>query len=171
MYIQVRALRSLRIPLGVATAVVLLAAMSATSALAAETKSFTGQKNCSTAVKISPPNLGGYCLITKSSLKILRGASVFYTDAHVVNYVLKSPVTLRAIDERGSTATGQCTYYQPKGYPPGHGLCVYTNGTGKLAGFHATIMVGSPTSPGVFSLRGTYWFDRDHGGDDDNGGD
>ena len=171
MHIQVRVLRSLRIPLGVATAVVLLAAMSATSALAAETKTFTGQKNCSTAVKISPPNPHGYCLITESSLKILRGANVFYTDAHVVNYVLKSPVTLRAIDERGSTAAGQCTYYQPKGHPPGHGLCVYTSGTGKLAGFHATIVVGPPTSPGVFSLKGTYWFDRDHGGDDDSGGD
>jgi hypothetical protein len=171
MHIQVRVLRSLRIPLGVVIAVALLAVISATSALAAETKSFTGQKNCSTAVKISPPNLGGYCLITKSSLKILRGASVFYTDAHVVKHVLMSPVTLKAIDERGSTATGQCTYHQAGAYPPGYGLCVYTSGTGKLAGFHATIVVGPPTSPGVFSLKGTYWFDRDHGGDDDNGGD
>jgi hypothetical protein len=47
---------------------------------------------------------------------------------------------------------------------------VYTSGTGKLRGFQATIVVGPPTSPGVFSLTGTYWFDRDHG-DDDNGGD
>lgn len=165
MNIQVRVLRSIQIPLGVATAVAVLALMSATSALAAETKSFTGQKNCSTAVKISPPKLGGYCLITESSLKILRGARVFYTDAHVVNHVLMSPVTLRAIGERESTATGHCKYYQAAAYPPGHGLCEYTSGTGKLAGFHATIVVGPPTSPGVFSLMGTYWFDRDHGGD------
>jgi hypothetical protein len=131
-----------------------------TSALAAETKDFTGQKNCSTAVTISPPKPGGYCVITESSLKILEGASVFYTDAHVVDHVLMSPVTLRAIDERGSTATGQCTYHQAAAYPPGYGLCVYAGGTGKLAGFHATIVVGPPTSPGVFSLIGTYWFDR-----------
>jgi hypothetical protein len=132
-------------------------------ALAAETKTFTGVKNCSTAVTISPPKPGGYCLITESSLKILEGSSVFYIDAQVANHVLISPVTLKAIDERGSTATGQCTYYQAAAYPPGHGLCDYTSGTGKLAGFHATIVVGPPTSPGVFSLMGTYWFDRDIG--------
>jgi hypothetical protein len=171
MHIQVRVLRSIRISLGVATAVVALAATSATSGLAGETKTFTGQKNCSTAVTISPPKPGGYCVITVSSLKILRGSSVFYTDAHVVNHVLMSPVTLKATDRRESTATGQCTYHQAAAYPPGHGLCVYTSGTGKLGGFHATIVVGPPTSPGVFSLTGTYWFDRDHGGDDDNGGD
>lgn len=172
MHVQVGVLRSIRIPLGVAGAVALLVIMSTASALADETKTFIGQKNCSTAVTISPPKPGGYCLITESSLKVLRGASVFYTDAHVVNHVLMSPVTLRALDERESTATGQCTYYQAAAYPPGHGLCVYTNGTGKLAGFHATIVVGPPTSPGVFSLMGTYWFDRGHGGDDGaNGGD
>jgi len=171
MPIQVRVLRSSQIALGVATAVVMLVVMSATSALAAETKTFTGQKNCSTAVTISPPNPGGYCVITQSTLKILRGASVFYTDAHVVNHVLMSPVKLVATDERESTAMGQCTYHQAAFYPPGHGLCVYSSGTGKLRGFHASIVVGPPTSPGVFSLTGTYWFDRDHGGDDDHGGD
>lgn len=166
MHIHVSVLRSIRIPLAVAATVALLALMSAASALAAETKTFTGQKNCSTAVAISPPNPGGYCVITESSLKILRGARVSYTDAHVINHVLMSSVTLRAGDERDSTATGQCTYYQAAAYPPGHGLCVYTSGTGKLTGFHASIVVGPPTSPGVFSLTGTYWFDRD---DDDNG--
>jgi len=171
MHTQVHVLRSIRIPVGVAAALVLLAVMSASSALAAETKTFTGQKNCGTAVTISPPNPHGYCVITQSTLKILRGASVFYTDAHVVNHVLMSPVTLVAVDERGSTATGQCTYHQAAFYPPGYGLCVYTGGTGKLRGFHATIVVGPPTSPGVFSLTGTYWFDRDHGGDHEHGGD
>jgi hypothetical protein len=169
MQVLVRALRSIRVPLGVATVIALLAFVFASSALASETKTFTGQKNCSTAVKTSPPNVGGYCLITESSLKILRHASVFYTDAHVVNHVLMSPVTLVATDEEESTATGQCTYYQAAAYPPGHGLCVYTSGTGRLAGFHATIVVGPPTSPGVFFLTGTYSLDRDHHRDDDNG--
>jgi hypothetical protein len=143
--------------------------LAASSASAAETKTFTGQKNCSTAVTISPPAPGGYCLITQSSLKILLGAKVYYTDAKVVAGVLTSPVTLKAIDKRGSTATGQCTYYIAAFFPPGHGLCTYSSGTGKLAGFHARLVVGPPTSPGVFSLRGMYWFDRDH--HDDNGGD
>jgi hypothetical protein len=143
--------------------------LAASTASAAETRTFTGQKNCSTAVTISPPAPGGYCLITQSSLKILMGAKVYYTDAKVVAGVLTSPVTLRAIDKRGSTATGQCTYYQKAFYPPGHGLCTYSSGTGRLAGFHASLVVGPPTSPGVFSLTGMYWFDRDR--HDDNGRD
>lgn len=169
MHIKARVTRSIRIPFGVAAGVTLLTLMSATSALAVEAKTFTGQKNCSTAVTISPPKPGGYCVITESTLRILRGSSVFYTEARVVNHVLMSPVTLRAIDERKSTATGRCTYYQAAAYPPGHGLCVYIGGTGRLAGFHATIIVGPPTSPGVFPLIGTYWFDRDHGGDGGDG--
>src|SRR6202049_1782088 len=160
--------RSIRLVVAVAFAVALLAVLGSSPALGAEAKTFTGQKNCSTAVTISPPAPGGYCLITQSSLKILRGASVYYTDATVVAGVLTSRVTLRATDEKESTATGQCTYYRPALYPPGHGLCTYSSGTGKLAGFHAHVVVGPPTSPGVFSLTGTYWFHRDHDGEDDN---
>jgi hypothetical protein len=39
-----------------------------------------------------------------------------------------------------------------------------------LAGFHATEVSGPPTAQGV-SMTGTYWFDRDHEGDEDNGDD
>jgi len=145
----------------IATTVVLSVVLGASSASAAATKTFTGQKNCSTAVTISPPAPGGYCLITQSSFKILLGARVYYTDATVVAGVLKSPVTLVATDRRRSTATGQCTYYRPAFFPPGHGLCSYWGGTGRLNGFHATVKVGPPTTPGVFSLTATYWFDRD----------
>ena len=167
----VHLLRSIRLVVAVAFAVALLAVLGSSPALGAEAKAFTGEKNCSTAVTVSPPAPGGYCVITQSSLKILRGAKVYYTDATVVAGVLMSPVTLRATDERKSTATGQCTYYRATLYPPGHGLCTYSSGTGKLAGFHANVVVGPPTSPGVFSLTGTYWFDRHRHGDDDNNGD
>jgi len=168
MTFGVHLLRSTRLIVTVPLAVGLLTVLGASPALGVETKTFTGQKNCSTAVTISPPAPGGYCLITQSSLKILRGAKVYNTDATVVAGVLTSRVTLRATDEKESTATGQCTYYRPALYPPGHGLCTYSSGTGKLAGFHAHLVVGPPTSPGVFSLTGTYWFDRDHDGEDDN---
>jgi hypothetical protein len=158
------------IPMSVAigTTVVLSLVLTTASASAAEVRTFTGQKNCSTAVTISPPTPGGYCLITQSTLKILMGAKVYYTNATVVAGILRSPVTLVASDKRGSTATGQCTYYRPAFYPPGHGLCTYSSGTGKLAGFRANVVVGPPTSPGVFSLAGTYWFDRDDSGDKDH---
>jgi hypothetical protein len=150
-----------QISVAVAATVACLAIVAALPTSAAETKAFTGQKNCSTAVTTSPPALGGYCLITQSTFKILMGAKVYYTNATVVGGILRSPVTLVAIDERGSTATGQCTYYRPAFFPPGHGLCSYWSGTGKLDGFHANVMVGPPTTLGVFSLTATYWFDRD----------
>jgi hypothetical protein len=146
---------------GIGVAAGLLFVLAAPSAAAAEPKSFTGQKNCSTAVTISPPLAGGYCVITQSTFKILMGARVYYTNATVVSGVLRSPVKLVATDRRGSTATGECTYYRPAVYPPGHGLCTYSGGTGKLRGFHASVMVGAPISAGVFPLTATYWFDRD----------
>lgn len=116
----------------------------AASASASETKTFTGQKNCSTAVTTSPPAQGGYCLITASTLKILRGAKVYYTDATVVAGVLRSPVTLRATDERESTATGQCTYFRPAFFPPGHGICTYSSGPGSWPGSMPTCGWGRP---------------------------
>ena len=85
-------MRLLRHFLAVAVAVALLTVLAASSALAAETKTVYGLKDCNTSP--SPPAPGGFCLITKSSFKILQGAKVYYTDAHVVDNVLKSPVTL-----------------------------------------------------------------------------
>lgn len=149
----------------VVAAVALLTVLAASSALAAETKTFTGQKICKppgVPIEFMPPKPGGYCLITASSLEILEGAKIYLTNATLIAGVLDSPVTLKATDERGSTATGHCTYYFPTSTTPGHGLCTYWSGTGKLAGFHAREVAGSPTSLGV-SFTGTYWFDRDDG--------
>lgn len=151
-------MHSIRLFVAAATAVALLTVLAASSALAAETKTFTGLKDCGTFP--TPPT----CIITASSLRILRGAVVNYTAPVFYSDHLASPVTLRAIDERGSTATGQCTFYFA-GPTAGTGHCEYWSGTGKLAGFHATISVRATTRPSVYSLAGTYWFDRHH---DDN---
>jgi len=87
------------------------------SAWADETETFTAFKTCYVpVVTIAVPAPGGYCLITGSSLEILEGAKAYYTDAHVVLGVLSSPVTIRANDEDGSTATGFCT--SPLQTPP-----------------------------------------------------
>ena len=174
---QAQLVRSIRhfiaVTMAVATAIASFTLLAASSALGSETKTFTGQKSCGAPiVSISPPAPGGYCLITQSSLKILRDAKVYYTAAVVAGGVLTSPVTLRATDKRGSTATGQCTYHLPNLAlnEPGHGLCEYSSGTGKLAGFHATIEVGPPIAgQRVYSLTAKYWFDRDD--DNDNDGD
>ena len=146
-----------------ATSVALLMVLSA-SALANESGTFTAHKTCYVpVVTVSPPNPGGYCLITGSSLAILEGARAYYTDAHVVLGVLSSPVTIKANDEEGSTATGQCTYHLPTATTPGYGVCTYWGGTGELAGFHATYAVGPPLGGlRVYALTGTYWFGDDY---------
>jgi hypothetical protein len=164
----------------VSAAAALLTVLASSSAFASEARTFTGVKECKPpASLITPPAPGGYCVITESSLRILEDAKVYYTNATVVptlvggllTNVLNSPVTLRATDKRMSTATGHCTYYYANATTPGHGLCVFWSGTGKLRGFHANEMVGAATFPGsgVFPITATYWFDRDHDGD--GGGD
>jgi hypothetical protein len=160
----------LAVTTALATAIASLTLLAASSALADETKTFTGEKSCGAPiVTISPPAPGGYCLITKSSYKILRNARVYYTAAVVAGGVLTSPVTLVAIDKRGSTATGQCTFHLATATTPAHGLCTYSSGTGKLAGFHAMYVVQPPATPGVrvYPLTGTYWFDREDDNDSD----
>jgi len=162
-------LRSIRLFVAIATAVALLTVLATSSALAADTKTFTGVKDCNTTP--SPPDPGGFCIFTQSNLKILRNAKVYYTNPDPVALaagVLSSPVTLRAVDKRGSTATGHCTFY----IDMVKGLCVFWSGTAKLVGFHATIaVIGVIPDTNVYSLTGTYWFDRHRRGDDDNEGD
>jgi len=165
---QARLRHYLAVTTAVAMGIASLTLLAASSAVADETKTFTGEKSCGApVVTISPPNPGGYCLITQSSYKILLGAKVYYTDAHVVSGILTSPVTLRAIDQRESTATGQCTFYLATPTTPAHGVCTYSSGTGKLAGFHATYVVEPPTGVRVYPLTGTYWFDHDDDSDSD----
>lgn len=153
--------RSNRLFISAVMVFALLMVVGASPTLASETKTFTGMKICRVPfVAIAPPNPGGYCLFTHASIESLEGAKAYYTDAHIVLGVLNSPVTIRATDERGSTITGHCTYYYPPTNPP-HGLCVYSGGTGKFAGFNARWVIGGPTPNGV-SVVGPYWFDRDH---------
>src|ERR1700694_4021985 len=155
-------LRSIRLFVAIATAVALLTVLATSSASAAETKAFTGVKDCNTTP--SPPDPGGFCIFTQSNLKILRNAKLYYTNPDPVALaagVLSSPVTLRAVEKRASTATGHCTFY----IATVRGLCVFWGGIASLAGFHATIHVAGPIpDTGVYSLTGRYWFDRDREG-------
>jgi hypothetical protein len=163
---RVHLLRSIRLSVAVATAVALLTVLATSSALAADSKTFIGVKDCNTTP--SPPDPGGFCIFTQSNLNILRNARVYYTNPDPVALaagVLSSPVILRAVDHRGSTATGHCTFY----IDTVKGLGVFWSGTAKLAGFQATIVVtGVIPDTNVYSLTGTYWFDRDLDGEDDN---
>jgi hypothetical protein len=180
VYVQVRFLRSIRNIASVGAAVAVLTVLAASSASAAETKTFSALKTCSGLLATVP--LTQTCLISPSSLKILVGGTVHYTDIVFYNDTgtavprslatyLSSPVTFTAVDRRESTATGRCTFYI-RGSKAGTGHCEYWSGTAKLEGFHAMMAVGTVSAVlKEFSLTGTYWFDRDHHGDDENGGD
>ena len=151
----------------------LLSVLTASSALADETKTktFVGQKICRVPFVTIPAGApGGYCLFTKASLKVLLNAKAYYTDPTIVGNVLNSPITIRATDRRESTATGHCTYHYPTATTVGFGHCEYWSGTGRLAGFHARFVIGGPTPTGV-SVIGPYWFDRDRDNNDDENGD
>jgi hypothetical protein len=152
---RVRSLSKIRPLVAVAAAVGVLAVVAASPASAAEAKPFTALKACSGLITPTTQT----CLVTQSSLKILLGGTIHYTAIVFYADHLTSPVTFTAIDRRESTATGQCTFYFA-GAASGTGHCEYWSGTGKLAGFHATMAVGTTTSPNVYSLNGTYWFDR-----------
>lgn len=157
-------MRSARRLLAALAIVATLTVLAGSPASAVETKTLSALKDCG-----SFPD-PATCLITTSSLKVLEGATVQYTALVFSVDHLTSPVTLVATDQRGSTATGQCTFYFA-GPTAGNGHCEYWSGTGKLAGFHATLLVGTTSivqSDGtgfVNSLTGPYWFDRDENGD------
>jgi hypothetical protein len=158
-------MHSLRQLLALTFAVAFTATMAGSSALGAETKPFSGLKDCGTFP--NPPE----CLITASKLEILRGAIVRYTALVFSSDHLSSPVTLTTTGPEPSTATGQCTFYFA-GPTAGNGHCEYWSGTRELKGFHAALVVGTTTIVQrngvgfVNSLTGTYWFVDDEGEDD-----
>ncbi len=84
MPIQVLLFRLARPFVAIASAAALLTVLAASPASAGETKMFVGEKICRPPfVTISPPNPGGYCLITQANIPFLKGAKDYYTDPTV----------------------------------------------------------------------------------------
>ncbi len=101
---------------------------------------------------------GQFCTITSSNLvAITPGAKVVYTQpAGIPAAMLDSNVVLDAGD--GSRAIGRCTL----DFATGLGLCTFSDGTGRLAGFNARIDVTPPSYAGDdWHWRGTYRFSRE----------
>lgn len=172
MHTQIRPWRSVRDLGAVVTAAALLSVVAATSAFAAEAKTFNAVKTCSGLLATTPPTQT--CVIDPSTLEILQGGTSHYTDVMFYNSAgvpaprssatyLSSPMLFTAVDERQSTATGRCTFFIA-GPSAGTGHCEWWSGTGKLAGFNSTWIIGT-VRPHVFSIAGTYRFDRDGGED------
>ena len=98
---------------------------------------------------------GQFCTITLSNIsEITPDSKVFYTQpAGIPAGVLDSNVVLDAGD--GSRAVGRCTLDLTTGL----GLCTFSDGTGRLAGFHARVDVTPPSYEGDdWHWRGTYEF-------------
>jgi hypothetical protein len=104
---------------------------------------------------------GSFCTITRSNLgAIPAGSQVFYDQAAGVPAgLLDSNVVLDA--GNGDRAFGRCSLDGVTNL----GLCTFSDGTGKLAGFHARVDV-SPASVPVYHWRGSYYFketDKENG--------
>jgi hypothetical protein len=158
-------MRSFRHFLVVVTAVALLMILAASSALGAETKakSLYLVKNCATFATAST------CVITSSSLKILRGSTLHYLEPGNLT-LAGTPMLLTTANTRGirkGTANGFCQL----NFGTGVGHCSFTSGTGSLAGFHMDTTVLHIDSGPNWSLTGTYYFSHGSGDDnDDNNG-
>ena len=101
---------------------------------------------------------GEFCTITASNLsEITPGAKVVYTQpAGIPAAMLDSNVLLEAGD--GNRAIGRCTL----DFATGRGLCTFSDGTGRFAGFQARVDVTPPGFDGDdWHWRGTYAFRED----------
>jgi hypothetical protein len=99
---------------------------------------------------------GAFCTITSSNIAAIPvGSKVLYSQAAgVPANLLDSNVVLDA--GNGNRAVGRCSLDLTTGL----GLCTFSDGTGRLAGFQARIDVSPPAAGSVdWTWRGTFGFD------------
>ena len=100
-------------------------------------------------------NAGEWCTISSSNLRSLPvGTKVFYTQPlGIPTGMLDSNVVLDA--GNGNRAVGRCTFDLATGL----GLCTFSDGTGKFAGFSARVQVSPPAEGDEdWHWEGTYSF-------------
>jgi hypothetical protein len=99
---------------------------------------------------------GSFCTITSSNLKAIRvGSRVYYDQAAGIPAgMLDSNVILDA--GNGDRAVGRCTLDASTQL----GLCTFSDGTGRFAGFQARIDVSYLGGPD-YAWDGTYSFEHD----------
>jgi hypothetical protein len=95
---------------------------------------------------------GEFCTITSSNFaRIKVGSRVYYDQpAGIPAGLLDSNVVLDA--GRGNRAVGRCTL----DLATGTGLCTFSDGTGRLSGFSARVLVSPPTDGVNWHWDGTY---------------
>jgi hypothetical protein len=100
---------------------------------------------------------GQFCVITSSNVPEIKvGSKVLYDQAAGIPAgMLDSNVVLDA--GNGDRAVGRCTLDLVSGL----GLCTFSDGTGRLAGFHARVDV-SALGGKQWAWDGTYRFRSEH---------
>lgn len=153
---------------GAAASVVLVATLLvASSSLAAgrgvsrapEVRFFLGSKSC--VANPTPPLV--VCTLDQSNVPLLLHAKVAYVSVPETLGVGTTferddsdVVLTTAVKAHGepSKAYGHCTFYAHTGT----GICTYSGGTNRLAGFHATFSIGTNPDGVTYSVIGKYWF-------------
>ena len=122
-----------------------------------ESRNLTLTKECGTAV-LAPGELG-YCTVTESNFRALRGAKIRYFGPGFVtpdHPFLDSWVVIESEQRGGGTVFGHCLV---RGVPDVLGACQFTGGSGSLKGFNADVT--------VTTVDGTIWHWRGAASTDD----
>jgi hypothetical protein len=152
-------MRSIRRVLAITGLVAAIAMLASSSVSASETKTLSMVKNCQTW----PPT----CVVTSSRpLGFMVDSVITYLDPPSLGTPAGTDVRIVTANGK-SSAPGHCRF-DWAALPAPAGLCTFTSGTGKLAGFTAHLDVGWIVGTADFTLRGTYSFDRDASHSDDN---
>jgi hypothetical protein len=115
------------------------------------TKAFHATKNCAGFTGL----VGAFCTIRSSNVKaVAPGSKIFYFQ-QASRTALDSDMAIYV--GPGTVATGHCLLH----FATGRGLCTISDGTGKLAGFHARLRVTADSSIAeLYHWDGTYSFSQ-----------
>ncbi len=132
-------------------AVALVAGAASASASSERSGELRVVKECSQYTGLA----GSFCTVTSSNLREIEvGSKIFYDqDMGIPAGLLDSNIVLDA--GHGNRAVGRCTL----DLNTNHGLCTLSDGTGKLAGFHARLdVVCQPPQGWPCTWDGPYGF-------------
>jgi len=115
------------------------------------TQAFHVTKDCSGFTGL----VGAYCTIRSSNVRAIKaGSKIFYFQ--VASQTALDSDTVVYVGP-GTVATGHCLLH----FATGMGLCTISDGTGRLAGFHARVRVTADSSvANLWHWDGTYRFNR-----------
>ena len=135
-----------------AAALVAVGAFSSTVAAASEHR---GELHVTKECSAYTGQAGSYCTFTSSNLEAIAvGSRLVYASAAGATG-LDTDVTI--VGRHGTSASGHCLL----DFATGVGACSFWHGTGRLAGFHASVAVSYLGGPN-WAWDGTYRFDH-HG--------